>query len=188
MTDIVQSIYMQKTLDELKAERAKRKVELEEIYRRFTKDFEIPTNPIKEPIDPESDYGKLVIGSRLKLPKGSKLPPTFKILMAQAQYERVELNELIALKQTTVYASNSIVGTEVDDAIFSTVFEPFMKSSVPTDPVLETVPVSKETSYQIDGEKRRRRRPRGGVKHRNNKENRKKRMMEAAEDDAAIAM
>jgi hypothetical protein len=88
-----------KSLAQLYEERAREKRELNAIFERFTHEFELPTARILKPIDPESDYGKLVIGSRVQLPKGSIITPMFRILMAQAQYRRIEMNELIHERQ-----------------------------------------------------------------------------------------
>ena len=87
-----------KSLQELCEQRDKDKRELNVLFDRFTRDFVLPSSPILEPIDPESDYGKLIIGSRLQLPKGSKIQPMLKVQMAQAQYRRVEQNELITIR------------------------------------------------------------------------------------------
>jgi hypothetical protein len=58
-----------------------------------------------EPFNPTSDLGKLVIGGKITLSKGSQLEPEHRILIAQAAYLRVEMKELIAMKsrkQTSV--------------------------------------------------------------------------------------
>jgi hypothetical protein len=53
---------------------------------------------LRGPFDPASDLGKLVIGGKITLAKGSQLEPEHRILMAQAAYLRLELKELIAIK------------------------------------------------------------------------------------------
>ena len=199
MTESILWRSMQKTLAELKEERANKRMELSEIYKRFVRDFEIPRSAIKEPIDPKSDYGKLIIGGRLKLPQGSKLLPTFKILMAKAQYEHIKLNELIELKQQeSEKITNSNSEIHETEANCFKLFSPVQKNAVVPVTSIGEVALRDATSACIDSsnqelhainansveaddQKRRRRRPRGGVKHRNNKENRKKRMMEAAQ-------
>lgn len=88
-----------KSLRELLGQREKEQREINTIFERFTREHELPLGPILQPIDPESDYGKLVISSRVHLPKGSKVQPVLKIMMAQAQYRQIELAELIAIRR-----------------------------------------------------------------------------------------
>jgi hypothetical protein len=98
--DILATGNYEKTLEELVQQLDKDKRELSELYDHFIRGYELPTDPIMEAIDPESVYGKLILGSRLQLPKRSKVQPMFRLQMPQAHYRRIELIELITnLKQ-----------------------------------------------------------------------------------------
>jgi hypothetical protein len=97
--DILATGNYEKTLEELVLQLDKDKRELNELYDHFIRGYELPTDPIMEAIDPESVYGKLILGSRLQLPKRSKVQPMFRLQMAQAQYRRIELLELISIRK-----------------------------------------------------------------------------------------
>jgi hypothetical protein len=97
--DILATGNYEKTLEELVQQLDKDKRELNELYDHFIRGYELPTDPITEAIDPESVYGKLILGSRLQLPKRSKVQPMFRLQMAQAQYRRIELLELISIRK-----------------------------------------------------------------------------------------
>jgi hypothetical protein len=97
--DILATGNYEKTLEELVQQLDKDKRELNELYDHFIRGYELPTDPIMEAIDPESVYGKLILGSRLQLPKRSKVQPMFRLQMAQAQYRRIELLELISIRK-----------------------------------------------------------------------------------------
>jgi hypothetical protein len=89
--DILATGNYEKTLEELVQQLDKDKRELNELYDHFIREYDLPTEPIMEAVDPESVYGKLILGSRLQLPKRSKVQPMFRLQMAQAQYRRIEL-------------------------------------------------------------------------------------------------
>jgi hypothetical protein len=89
-----------KSLDKLKQEVDTEEAEqlsLLEKYRAQHGD-RIQGVSLFEPFNPASDFGKLVIGGKITLSKGSQLEPEHRILIAQAAYLRVELKELIAMK------------------------------------------------------------------------------------------
>jgi hypothetical protein len=97
--DILATGNYEKTLEELVQQLDKDRRELNEFYDHFIREYDLPTEPIMEAIDPESIYGKLILGSRLQLPKRSKVQPMFRLQMAQAQYRRIELLELISIRK-----------------------------------------------------------------------------------------
>jgi hypothetical protein len=97
--DILATGNYEKTLEELVQQLDKDKRELSELYDHFIREYDLPTEPIMEAVDPESVYGKLILGSRLQLPKRSKVQPMFRLQMAQAQYRRIELLELISIRK-----------------------------------------------------------------------------------------
>jgi hypothetical protein len=97
--DILATGNYEKTLEELVQQLDKDKRELNGLYDQFIREYELPSDPIMEAVDPESVYGKLILGSRLQLPKRSKVQPMFRLQMAQAQYRRIELLELISVRK-----------------------------------------------------------------------------------------
>lgn len=194
----VESALAGKTLEELLMEKAARKKELDDMARSFLAEFELPATAVTDPIDPNSIYGKLIIGSRFKLPKGSKQPPLFRITMAHAHYERVELNEWIELRKAEMKSGTEIVGNRDNDGSIKW-FEPSMRSSASkiildgegsdgkTVDAATTDAVNMNTSVTNQPELvPRKRRARGGVKHRKYREKMRSLKLAAQGVEAAL--
>jgi hypothetical protein len=98
MTLLFGLIYAGRSREQLLKERKEEKRELEALhdrYRRQLGDKYQRGVVVKEPFDPTSDLGKLIVSGTLLRAPGSSLTREHRMLITQAQYLRTEREYLI---------------------------------------------------------------------------------------------